>query len=180
MVPGPHVLPEAEDIPIPDADDSVIDFLTDHMTDFDESSTDALEIFVVIGGDKKHVEVTERTMADEDRKLFRRAGEAVFQSWLDHKVFHVASKRVADKDRVLRVRWVMTWTSTTKAKARLCSWRPRPRLDRSSSRQPQIFSAQADALILQGVASKNWKWVSKDIKKAFLSRDEEHLNPTAQ
>ena len=139
VVPGPHVLPEAEDIPIPDADDSVIDFLTDHMTDFDESSTDALEIFVVIGGDKKHVEVTERTMADEDRKLFRRAGEAVFQSWLDHKVFHVASKRVADKDRVLRVRWVMTWTSTTKAKARLCSWRPRPRLDRSSSRQPQIF-----------------------------------------
>ena len=63
--------------------------------DVDESSTDVLEIFAVTGGDKKRVEVNERKMTDEDRKLFRRAKEAEFQSWLDHKVFDVGKPRHA-------------------------------------------------------------------------------------
>ena len=41
-------------------------------------------------------------MTDEDKKLFGRAKEAELQSWLDRKVFDVVSKKVADKDRVMR------------------------------------------------------------------------------
>ena len=62
------------------------------MIDFDVSSTDVLEIFAVTGGDKKRVEVNERKMTDEDRRLFRRAKEAELQSWLDHKVFDAVNK----------------------------------------------------------------------------------------
>ena len=47
------------------------------------------------------VEVNERNITDEDRKLFRRAMEAELQSWLDHEVFDVVNKKVADKDRVI-------------------------------------------------------------------------------
>ena len=90
------------------------------MIDFDESATDVLGIFTVTGGDKKRVEVNERKMMDIGKKLFRRAKEAELQSWLDHKVFDVANKKVADKDRMIRVRWVLTWKSTGKAMARLC------------------------------------------------------------
>ena len=90
------------------------------MIDFDACSTDVLEIFAVKGGDKKRVEVNERTRMDEDRRLFRRAKEAELQSWLDHKVFDVVNKKVADKDRVMRARRLLTWKSTSKAKARLC------------------------------------------------------------
>ena len=61
MVPEPGVLREPKDIPIQDADDLVIDIVTDHMIAFDESSTDVLEIFGPGGwGDKKRVEVNER------------------------------------------------------------------------------------------------------------------------
>ena len=38
------------------------------------------------------------------------------QLWLDD----VVSKKVADKDRVMRARWVLTWKFTDKANARLC------------------------------------------------------------
>ena len=44
MVPEPSVLPEPEEVPIPDADDLVIEILIDQMVAFDESSTDVLEI----------------------------------------------------------------------------------------------------------------------------------------
>ena len=84
--------------------DLVIDVLTDQMINFDESSTDALEIFAVTGGEKKRVEVNERKMTDEERKLFRRANEAALQLWLDHQVFDVVNKKVADKSRVMKAR----------------------------------------------------------------------------
>ena len=72
------------------------------------------------GGEKKRVEVNGRKMTDEDRTLLRRAREAELHSWLDHKVFDVVNKNVADKGRVMRARWVLTWKSTCKAMARRC------------------------------------------------------------
>ena len=73
MVPEPSVVPEPEDIPIPDAHDLVIKVLIDQMIDSDESSTEALEIFAATVGDQKRVEVNERKMTDGDRNPFRRA-----------------------------------------------------------------------------------------------------------
>ena len=92
-VPEPSVLLEPEDVSTPDADDLVIEILTDQVIDFDESSTDVLEIFAETGEDKKRVEFNERKMTDEDRKLLRRAEEAELQSWLDHKVFDVVNEK---------------------------------------------------------------------------------------
>ena len=51
---------EPEDLPIPDADDLVIEVLTDQMIDFDENEKDALEIYAVVGGTDNRVEVNER------------------------------------------------------------------------------------------------------------------------
>ena len=119
MVPEPSTVPEPEDIPIQDADDSIIEMFTDQMINLDESSTETLENFAVTGGKKKRVEVNERKMTDEDRKLFRRAKEAELQSWLDHQVFDVVNKKVADKSRVMRASKVLRWKSTSKTQARL-------------------------------------------------------------
>ena len=81
---------EPEDIPDPDTDDSVIEILTDQMIDFDENNKDALKNYAVTGGSKKRVDVNDRKMSEEDKKLFRRAKEAELQSWLDHTVFDAA------------------------------------------------------------------------------------------
>ena len=40
MVAEPSVLPEKEDVPVPDADDLVIEILTEQVIDLNESSTD--------------------------------------------------------------------------------------------------------------------------------------------
>ena len=104
VVPEPSTVPEPEDISIPDADDLIIEMFTDQMINFDESSTETLENFAVTGGKKKRVDVNERKMTDEDKKLFRRAKEAELQSWLDHQVFDVVNKNVANKDRVMKAR----------------------------------------------------------------------------
>ena len=108
MVLEPRIVPGPEDIPIPDAYDLVIEDLTDQMIDFDESATDVVEICAVTGGDKTRVKVNERKVTDGDNKHFRRAKEAELQSWLDHKVFDVVRKEGCHKDRVMRVRRVLT------------------------------------------------------------------------
>ena len=59
----------------------------------------------------------------------------------------------------------------------LCLGVARLRPDRSSSRQHHtFFSAPAEALDLQCVASNMRKLVPGDIKTAFLSGDEDHRN----
>ena len=57
---------------------------------------------------------------ESDRKLFRKAEELELQSWLDHGVFDSVKKKFVDQERIMRARWVLTWKSTEKAKARLC------------------------------------------------------------
>ena len=54
---------------------------------------------------KTCVEVNERKMTESDRNLFIKAKELELQSWID---------------RIMRARWVLTWKSSGKAKARLC------------------------------------------------------------
>ena len=58
-------------------------------------------------------------MTESDRKLIRKAKELELQSWLDHRVFDLVKKKFVDQEeRVMRARWVLTWKSTGKAKAR--------------------------------------------------------------
>ena len=95
---------EPEDILIPDADDLVIEILTDQMIDLDESAANVLEIFAVTGGDKKRVKVMERKMTDGDKKLMvaeRRSDRDAVAAGAQ-SVRRRAQERVADKDRVIR------------------------------------------------------------------------------
>ena len=109
MVREPSLPPEPEDVPIPSVDDLVIENLTDQTIDFDESSTDELEIFAVTGGDKKRVEDNERKMTDGDRNSFaEQRRQCCSRGWI--KVFDIVNKKVAGG-----ARWVLTWKSSAKA-----------------------------------------------------------------
>ena len=84
------------------------------------------------------------------------------------------NQKVACKDRVVRAPWVLPWKSTDKAKARLCILGLQDPYLTEVLRDSSTLSAQAEALVLQCVASNNWKLVSGDIKTACLSGDENH------
>ena len=114
-------MPESELPLVPEDDDlneTVIDVMTDVQVLLDGSSV--IDVFAVNSATRKRVEISERKLTESGRKLFRKAKELELQSWLDHRVFDLVKKKFVDQERVMRARWVLTWKSTGKAKARLC------------------------------------------------------------
>ena len=122
MVAEPSVLLESEDVPIPDADDFVIEILTDHKVDFDEISSDG------------------RKMTDEDQKLFRSAKEAELQSGLYHKVSNVANEKLPRSSYESSM-GVDVEVHRQDQGTPQCLGISRPRLDRGSPRQHHNFCA---------------------------------------
>ena len=113
---------------VPEDDDlnaTVIEVMTDVEVLLDGSSV--IDVFAVSSARRKRVEVSERKLTESDRKLFRKAKELELQSWLDHRVFDLVKKM-----RVMRARWVLTWKSTGKSKARLCVGLSGSRFDRGA------------------------------------------------
>ena len=115
-------------------------------------------------------------MTESDRKLFRKAKELELQSWIDHRVFDLVKKKFVDQERVMRARWVLTWKSTGKAKARLCVLGFQDPDLTEVPRDSPTLSAASEALIMQWVASHKYRLISGDIKTAFLSGDEDIRN----
>ena len=115
QVPGSYLplVPQDDDL-----NATIIEVMTDVEVLLDDSSV--VDVFAVSSARRKRVEVSERKITESDRKLFRKAKELELQSWLDHRVFDMVKKKFVDQERVMRARWVLTWKSTGKAKARLC------------------------------------------------------------
>ena len=76
----------------------------------------------------------------------------------------------------MRARWVLTWKSTGKAKARLCVLGFQDPDLTEVPRDSPTLSAASEALIMQWVASHKYRLISGDIKIAFLSGDEDIRN----
>ena len=135
-----------------------------------------IDVFAVNSARRKRVEVSERKLTESDRKLLGKAKELELQSWLDHRVFDLVKKKFVDQERVMRARWVLTWKSTGKAKARLCVLGFQdPDLTKVPRDSPTL-SAASEALIVQWVASHKYRLISGDIKTAFLTGDEDIRN----
>ena len=163
--------------PIPEDDDlhaMVIEMMTDVEVLLDASSV--VDVFAVSSARRKRVEVNERKMTESHRNLFRKAMELELQSWLDHRVFDLVKKRFVDQEKVMRARWVLTWKSSGKAKARLCVLGFQDPDLTEVPRDNPTLSAASEALIMQWVSSHKYRLISGDIKTAFLSGDEDVRN----
>ena len=147
-------VPESELLLVPEDDDlnaTVVEVMTDVEVLLDGSSV--IDVFAVNSARRKRVEVSERKLTESDRKLFRKAKELELESWLDHRVFDLVKKKFVDQERVMRARWVLTWKSTGKAKARLCVWGFQDPDLTEVPRDSPTLSAASEALIMQWVAS---------------------------
>ena len=111
-------MPESEMLPVPE-DDDLIATVIEVMTGVEVLVTvsSVTDVFAVNSARRKRVEVSERTLTESDRKLFRKAKELELQSWLDHRVFDLVKKKFVDQERVMRARWVLTWKPTRKGKS---------------------------------------------------------------
>ena len=73
----------------------------------------------------------------------------------------------------MRARWVLTWKSSGKAKARLCVLGFQDPDLTDVSRDSPTLSTASEALIMQWVVSHKCRLISGVIKTAFLSGDED-------
>ena len=85
-------------------------------------------------------------------------------------------EKIVDQERIMRARWVLTWKSSGKAKARLCVLGFQDPDLTEVSRDSPTLSAASEALIMQWVASHKHRLISGDIKTAFLSGNEDVRN----
>ena len=76
----------------------------------------------------------------------------------------------------MRAKWVLTWKSSGKAKARLCVLGLQDRDLTEVPHDSPTLAAASEALIMQWAASHKYRLISGDIKTAFLSGDEDVRN----
>lgn len=127
---------------------------------------------------KRRVEVSLRKLNEGDKKLFEKAMQKEWQSWVENKVMSLTKRHGIDPERIIRARWVLVWkkssdpdnkTKTPKARLVLVGWQD-PELGRIATDSPTLRK-ESKSLILSICSSKKWRLWGADIKTAFLSGD---------
>jgi len=75
--------------------------------------------YVVSEAKKKRAEVSWRRASPEERALFDTAKQKEIQCWLDHDVLEACLRQGVPLQRILRMRWVLSYKADGSAKARL-------------------------------------------------------------
>ena len=127
---------------------------------------------------KRRVEVSMRKLSEPDKKLFEKAMQKEWQSWVENKVMSLVKSRGIDPAKVIKARWVLVWkkssdpddrTKTPKARLVLVGWQD-PMLGKIATDSPTLRK-ESKSLVLSICSSKKWKLWGADIKTAFLSGD---------
>ena len=126
----------------------------------------------------RRVEVSFRKLSPEDKKLFEKAMQKEWNSWIENKVTSLCKRKGIPTERIIKARWVLVWkkssdpddrTKTPKARLVLVGWQD-PELGRIATDSPTLRKERKH-LILTICASRRWKIWGADIKTAFLSGD---------
>ena len=126
----------------------------------------------------RRVEVNFRKLNPEDKKLFEKAMQKEWNSWIENKVTTICKSRGISPDRIIKARWVLVWkkssdpddkNKTPKARLVLVGWQD-PELGKIATDSPTLRK-ESKSLVLSICASKHWKLWGADIKTAFLSGD---------
>ncbi|CAK0818505.1 unnamed protein product, partial [Prorocentrum cordatum] len=138
-----------------------------------------LSVFVATQLRRQRAEVRERTLTAEDLEKFRKAKTKEAQEWIKEMVLEgLPSHVTAPSDRLMRLRWVLTWKidpaepGGRRAKARLVILGFQdPDLTTEESYAPTA-TRTARQVFLQKAANLKM-WVAKgDVKSAFLQGEE--------
>ena len=127
---------------------------------------------------KRKAEVSERTLNEEEKAMFREAKKAEWSQWISNDVVELISRKGIDPRRVISSRWVLTWKSVEgqapgakKPKARLVIRGFRdPDLGEFSTTSPTL-SRQGRHAVLTVAAHYQYRLFTLDAKTAFLSGD---------
>ena len=126
----------------------------------------------------RRVEVNFRKLNPSDKKLFEKAMQKEWNSWVENKVTTICKSKGISPERIIKARWVLVWKKssdpddkqkTPKARLVLVGWQD-PELGKIATDSPTLRK-ESKSMVLSICASKHWKLWGADIKTAFLSGD---------
>ena len=136
--------------------------------------------FLASAAKRQRAEVKEKTLTEEDKRLFLSAKQKEISSWLSTETVRRIARSQIPEEQILRSRWVLTWkpidltgqededTNHFKAKARLVILGFEDPHIETLSRDAPTMGKDSRMLILQYAASAKWSLHSFDIQTAFL------------
>ena len=130
---------------------------------------------------KRRAEVQFRQLDDLDKLDFLRAMQAEVGSYLEHEAVEIATKAGVPQERILGMRWVLTWkTIQDPATGEEVGRKPKARLIIKGFMDPDLLNLRKDSptlntqsrnMILAVAAMSKWRVETGDIKTAFLNGD---------
>ena len=127
---------------------------------------------------KKRAEVQFRSLSDEDKLDFMKAMQQELGSYLEHEAVEIAKRHGIPEERILGMRWVLTWKVLQNEAGEACGRKPKARLIIKGFQDPDLLKLRSDSptlttqnrnMILAIAASKKWRGHVGDIKTAFLN-----------
>ena len=116
----------------------------------------------------KGVEVKWHSLSPEEKAGFDKAKQAEVQQWLTAAAVRRAARDQVPQDRLVRMRWVLTYKDTGQPKGRivLIGFED-PDLEKIQSSSPTM-SRRTRQLALQFSSIRRWRTLKADVRAAFL------------
>ena len=142
---------------------------------------------------KRHAEVIIRNLTVNEKNEFEAAKYKELDQWISHSVFSIVKRAGIPLDRVMTMRWVLTWKIPDNAKDG--DRKAKARLVVKGFSDPDLTTIRAEAptlsrvgkhTLLQLTASNDWQLTKGDVKTAFLQGDSEegkrqvYVDPTGE
>ena len=130
---------------------------------------------------KRRAEVQFRSLNDGDKLDFLRAMQGELSSYLEHEAVAIAKRHNVSPERVMGMRWVLTWKAVTAPEGRVTGQKPKARLIIKGYQDPDLLHLKRDAptlvtqsrnMILSIASANKWERFLGDIKTAFLNGDQ--------
>ena len=137
--------------------------------------------WVVNAKAKKGAEVKLRELQEHEVEEFRKAKQKEIDSYVEHAAMDIVSRVGIDENRVLGMRWILTWKNEEDGEGNVTGKRPKARLIIKGFQDPDLLKIPRDSPTLSTVGRNmlfavssyhGWDLSIGDIKTAFLNGDD--------
>ena len=132
------------------------------------------DAYIVKAARKTQTEVKFATLTNAEKEQFKKAKGKEIGCWIDTNAVKRILRNKVHPDRIMSSRWILTWKKDEahpegrKAKARLVvRGYQDPEIDQVSTESPTL-TRDARMLLLQVIATKQWRLQNFDVTTAFL------------
>ena len=129
---------------------------------------------------KKRAEVGFRSLDESDKLDFLRAMKSELGSYLEHEAVEIAKRHNVPPERILGMKWVLTWKAIENEQGQSTGQKPKARLIIKGYQDTDLLLLRRDSptlstqnrnLLPSLTAAHRWRAYVGDIKTAFLNGD---------